>query len=58
MQSDLPHTLFAGRGGDAPKSGNKVTDKVLKRQEEANRRARKRREGKQNEYTIEEIFNQ
>ena len=61
MQGDLPHTLYAPRKKRESDAG-KVTDKVLQKQMEANRRAQERREAQQKArgegYTMEEIFRQ
>ena len=53
MQSDLPHTLYTKRG-DRSKKGTVVTDDLIRKQEEANRRARERREKKG--VTLNELF--
>lgn len=41
MQSDLPHTLYKTRG-KGKKAGTMLTDDVIRKQKEANRRARER----------------
>lgn len=55
MQSDLPHTLFKSKS-------DKVTEEDLgeaeRLQEEANRRARERRERHEDDsFTVDELFN-
>lgn len=66
MQADLPHTLFlkdrkdGNKGGSSkPKKNTRASDRVLRLQEEANRKAAERRRAResQDEYSIEEIFN-
>lgn len=61
MQGDLPHTLYTPRKKHDSDAG-KVTDKVLQKQMEANRRAQERREAQEKArsegYTMEEIFRQ
>lgn len=54
MQSDLPHTLYTKRG-DRSKKGTVVTDDLIRKQEEANRRAKERREKKKG-VTLNELF--
>jgi len=60
MQADLPHTLYlkTDKKGNVIQKVNKG-DKAFSKQEEANRRARERREAKARgeiPYTMEEIF--
>lgn len=54
MQSDLPHTLYKRRN-DKKKGKVEVDDEALRLQEEANAKARKRRESQQPP-TLEELF--
>lgn len=63
MQSDLPHTLYKH---DGKKDGGEFRfdeqDPAIKRQEEANRRARERRAameaGRNAPVTLDELFKQ
>nr|DAF77383.1 MAG TPA: methyl-CpG binding protein-like protein [Caudoviricetes sp.]DAI74993.1 MAG TPA: methyl-CpG binding protein-like protein [Bacteriophage sp.] len=52
MQSDLPHTLYGKHG---QKKGTVVTDDVVQKQLEANRRARERHARKKG-VTLDELF--
>lgn len=54
MQGDLPHTLYGRRGG----AGTTVTEDVVRKQEEANRRAeeRHRRMKEARGWTVDELF--
>lgn len=52
MQSDLPHTLYKTKGS-GKKAGTVLTDDVLQKQMEANRRARERH-GRR---TVDDLFN-
>lgn len=52
MQSDLPHTLYLDSKRKADE-GTVLTDDVLKKQIDANRRARARREKK---VSLDELF--
>lgn len=58
MQSDLPHTLLPPSD---KKEGTKVTDDVVRKQEEAIRKARERRRQQaakpKDTYTMDELFN-
>lgn len=62
MQSDLPHTLYQ-RGKRKRKGNENYTynpdDPAIKKQLEANRKKKERleSEGKDVEYTMEELFN-
>lgn len=62
MQSDLPHTLY--KRGKHKRKGNEnysynPDDPAIKKQLEANRKKKERleSEGKDVEYTMEELFN-
>lgn len=52
MQSDLPHTLYGKHG---QKKGTVVTDDVVQKQLEANRRATERHARKKG-VTLDELF--
>lgn len=52
MQSDLPHTLYGKHGQE---EGTIVTDDVVQKQLEANRRARERHARKKG-VTLDELF--
>ena len=52
MMSDLPHTLY----GKKPEGGTTLTDDVMQKQLEANRRAKERRERKG--VTINDLFSE
>lgn len=62
MQADLPHTLYLGRDGvgdEAPRKKTKASAEVIRLQEEANRKAARRRARQAQEeppVTIEELF--
>lgn len=53
MQSDLPHTLY-GKAKHT-EDGTKVTDDVIRKQMEANRKAYERRKEKR---TLESLFSE
>ena len=54
MQSDLPHTLYGKHKGS--KAGTTVTDDLVQKQLEANRKAKERREKKG--LTLNELFSE
>lgn len=59
MQADLPHTLYMKDKADSSKN-TKASDEVIRLQEEANRKARERKEkesGKIPYDSVDEVFN-
>ena len=59
MQADLPHTLWKDRKKGSPEVQTKVSEKVIRLQEEAIRKARERREratGESPYNSVDELF--
>lgn len=61
MSADLPHSLYLGRDGKQGK-GTQVTEDVVERQKEANRKARERRlaerQSRGEAVSVNELFNE
>lgn len=62
MQSDLPHTLYLKDNNHAePSKNTKASDKVIRLQEEANRKAMERKAAKERGEepydSVDEVFN-
>lgn len=56
MMSDLPHTLYGEQDKKESEEGTTLTDDVMQKQLEANRRAKERRERKG--VTINDLFSE
>lgn len=56
MMSDLPHTLYGERDQKKSGGGTTLTDDVMQKQLEANRRAKERRERKG--VTLNDLFSE
>lgn len=56
MMSDLPHTLYGKKDTNKSGGGTTLTDDVMQKQLEANRRAKERRERKG--VTLNDLFSE